>query len=117
MPKFCLFALALLAIAGAAPGRAEAAGKPIWFYRAESADGRTTFFYPSFHLRDPRVPRPPMSMLDAVGRLVLEADIVEAKAHRESLMPYLIGPQPRDLAALFTPAEIARIRARASCNG
>lgn len=119
MPKHRLSAVALLVIALSTGGRAEAgsAGKPIWFYRAESASGRATFFYPSFHLRDSRVPRPPMTMLDSVGRLVLEADILEAKTHRETLMPYLLGPTPRDLATLFTATEVARIRARAACNG
>jgi uncharacterized protein len=115
-----LYAVALLLAALiAGGGRAEAAaeGEPIWFYRAESPAGRATFFYPSFHLRDDRVPRPPIAMLDSVGRLVLEADIVAAKAHREGLMPYLVAPEPRDLATLFTAAELARIRARASCNG
>jgi hypothetical protein len=109
----------LLAALIAGAGRAEAAAerKPIWFYRAESPSGRATFFYPSFHLRDDRVPRPPIAMLDSVGRLVLEADIVAAKAHREALMPYLVAPEPRDLATLFTASEVARIRARASCNG
>jgi uncharacterized protein len=119
MPKHRLSAVALLVIALSTGGRAEAgaAGKPIWFYRAENAAGRATFFYPSFHLRDSRVPRPPMTMLDSVGRLVLEADILEAKTHRETLMPYLLGPTPRDLATLFTATEVARIRARAACNG
>jgi len=120
MPKHRLAAAALLVIAlSLVGGRAEAgaAAKPIWFYRAEDAAGRVTFFYPSFHLRDPRVPRPPMTMLDSVRSLVLEADIVAAKAHRAALMPYLLGPKPRDLATLFTAAEVARIRARADCNG
>src|SRR5262249_3458334 len=120
MPYRRLYAAALLFIALLAGGsRAEAAaeGKPIWFYRAESPAGRATFFYPSFHLRDDRVPRPPIAMLDRVGQLVLEADIVAAKAHREALMPYLIAPEARDLAALFTAPEVARIQARASCNG
>ena len=119
MPKCRLSAIiTLLVIALSTGGRAEAgvAGK-IWFYRAESASGQATFFYPSFHLRDPRVPRPPMTMLDSVRQLVLEADIVAAKAHRETLMPYLLGPEPRDLATLFTAKEVARIRARAACNG
>jgi uncharacterized protein len=120
MPCRRLYAAALLLAALlAGGGRAEAAaeGKPIWFYRAESPAGRATFFYPSFHLRDDRVPRPPIAMLDSVGHLVLEADIVAAKTHREALMPYLIAPQPRDLSALFTAPEVARIHARASCNG
>jgi hypothetical protein len=121
MFKHRLVAIALLVLALSLGGRAEAAtgaaGKPIWFYRAESAAGRVTFFYPSFHLRDPRVPRPPMTMLDSVGQLVLEADIVEAQAHRDRLTPYLLGPAPRDLTALFTPKEIARIRTHAACNG
>jgi uncharacterized protein YbaP (TraB family) len=120
MPNRRLYAVALLLaalIAGGGRVEAAVAGKPIWFYRAESPAGRTTFFYPSFHLRDERVPRPPIAMLDSVGRLVLEADIVAAKAHREALMPYLIASEPRDLAALFTAPEVARIRARASCNG
>jgi uncharacterized protein len=118
-----LLLLAFLAFAPAAwaedAGRAEddiAAG-PIRFYRAETAPGRVTFFYPSFHLRDPRVPRPPLAMLDRVHRLVLEADIVDAKAHPEALTPYIVGATPLDLGKLFTPAEIAGIRARAECNG
>lgn len=120
MPNRRFYAVALLLaalIAGGGRAEAVAEDKPIWFYRAESPAGRTTFFYPSFHLRDDRVPRPPIAMLDSVGRLVLEADIVAAKAHREALMPYLIAPESRDLAALFTAAEVARIEARASCNG
>jgi uncharacterized protein len=119
MPKCCLPAVALLCLVLSLGGRAEAGAgaKPIWFYRAESAAGQATFFYPSFHLRDSRVPRPPLTMLDSIGQLVLEADIVEAKAHRESLMPYLLGPTPRDLTTLFTAKEVARIRARAACNG
>ncbi|HJT08834.1 MAG TPA: TraB/GumN family protein [Stellaceae bacterium] len=121
MPNRRFYAVALLLLAAliAGAGRAEAAaeGKPIWFYRAESPAGRATFFYPSFHLRDARVPRPPIAMLDSVDRLVLEADIVAAKAHREAVMPYLIAPEPRDLATLFTASEVARINARASCNG
>ena len=120
MPNRRFHAVALLLaalIAGAGRAEAAAEGKPIWFYRAESPSGRATFFYPSFHLRDARVPRPPIAMLDSVDRLVLEADIVAAKAHREALMPYLIAPEPRDLTTLFTASEVARIRARASCNG
>lgn len=121
MLKHRLTAIALLVLALSLGGRAEAgsgaAGKSIWFYRAESAAGRVTFFYPSFHLRDPRVPRPPMTMLNSVRRLVLEADIVEAQAHRDRLTPYLLDPAPQDLATLFTPKEIARIRSRAACNG
>jgi len=120
MPNRRRYAVALLLaalIAGGGRAEAASAGKPIWFYRAESPSGRATFFYPSFHLRDDRVPRPPIAMLDSVGRLVLEADIVAAKAHREALMPYLVAPEPRDLATLFTASEVARIRARASCNG
>ncbi len=117
MPKHRLFAaLALAAAALAAGGRAEA-GQPIWFYRAESPAGRVTYFYPSFHLRDDRVPRPPETVLDNRTQLVLEADIAEAKAHPELLTPYMLNPQPLDLAAYFTPTEIAGIRARAACNG
>jgi uncharacterized protein len=113
-----LLAIALLA-AFAQEGRAQSDGaaKPIRFYRAESAEGRVTFFYPSFHLRDERVPRPPMAMLDRVKRLVLEADIEEAKAHPDALRPYILSPKPVDLAKLFTPAVIAGIRSRAECNG
>ncbi len=93
------------------------AGQPIWFYRAESPAGRVTYFYPSFHLRDDRVPRPPETVLDGRSQLVLEADVIEAKAHPELLASYMLNPQPLDLAAYFTPAEIAGIRARAACNG
>src|SRR6266851_967110 len=62
MPKHRLSAVALLVIALTTGGRAEAgsAGKPIWFYRVESAAGQAT---------------------------------------------------------LFTATEVARIRARAACNG
>jgi hypothetical protein len=111
------FAPALLLATILGPGGHAEAGNPVWFYRAESPAGKVTFFYPSFHLRDSRVTRPPMSMLDQVGRLVLEADVVKAKAHPERLTPYIIGPRPRDLGALFTSAEIKRIHARADCNG
>jgi uncharacterized protein YbaP (TraB family) len=100
-----------------ARAQSDAPVPPIRFYRAESADGRISFFYPSFHLRDSRVPRPPMAMLDRVKRLVLEADIVETKAHPEVLRRYILSPKPLDLARLFTPAEIAGIRSRAACNG
>src|SRR6185437_10100447 len=63
----------LLAALIAGGGRAEAVadGKPIWFYRAESPAGRATFFYPSFHLRDDRVPRPLIALLGSVDRLKL----------------------------------------------
>lgn len=93
------------------------AGEPIWFYRAESPAGRVTYFYPSFHLRDERVPRPPESVLDRRSELVLEADIGEIKAHPELLARYILSPKPVDWAALFTPAEVETIRARAQCNG
>lgn len=109
-------AAALVAAILGAGGRGEA-GQPIWFYRAESPAGRVTYFYPSFHLRDERVPRPPESVLDNRTQLVLEADIAQARAHPELLTPYMLNPQPLDLAAYFTPAEIAGIRARAACNG
>jgi uncharacterized protein len=105
--------LALVALSG---GRAEA-GEPIWFYRAESSAGRVTYFYPSFHLRDERVPRPPESVLDHRSQLVIEADITQLKAHPETLVPYILSPKPVDLAAMFTPAELDAIRARAACNG
>jgi uncharacterized protein YbaP (TraB family) len=110
--------IALLAALGpGARAQSDAAPAPIRFYRVESADRHITFFYPSFHLRDDRVPRPPMAMLDRVKRLVLEADIAEAKAHPEALTRYILSPKPLDLAKLFTPAEIAGIRSRAACNG
>lgn len=119
MPGHRLSAVTLLVLALCVGGRAEAgaAAQPIWFYRAENTAGRVTFFYPSFHLRDARVPRPPTTMLDGVGRLVLEADIVAVKTHPEAVLPYLVKAQPRDLSALFTPAQMTRIRARAACNG
>jgi uncharacterized protein YbaP (TraB family) len=106
----------LLAILTLSGGRAQA-GEPIWFYRAESTAGRVTYFYPSFHLRDERVPRPPESVLEHRSQLVIEADITQLKAHPETLMPYILNPKPVDLAAMFTPAELDAIRARAACNG
>jgi uncharacterized protein YbaP (TraB family) len=114
-----LFLTVAFLAAFAAPVRAQsdAAAKPIHFYRAESADGRVTFFYPSFHLRDARVPRPPMAMLDGVKRLVIEADIEEAKAHPQALTRYILSPTRLDLAKLFTPPVVAGIRSRAACNG
>ena len=111
-----LAAAALLVIAFGSGGRTEA-GQPIWFYRAESPAHHITYFYPSFHLRDERVPRPPEAVLDNRTQLVLEADIAQARAHPELLTPYMLNPKPLDLAAYFTPAEIAGIRARAACNG
>ncbi len=108
---------ALLLIAFAVLGGRATAGEPIWFYRAESLAGRVTYFYPSFHLRDERVPRPPDSVLDGRSELVIEADIGEIKAHPERLARYILSPKPVDLAALFTPAEVETIRARAQCNG
>ena len=115
--RFLLMVALLGALVPDARAQADAAPTAIRFYRAESADGRVTFFYPSFHLRDARVPRPPMAMLDRVKRLVLEADIAEAKAHPEALTRYILSPKPLDLAKLFTAAEIAGIRSRAACNG
>jgi uncharacterized protein len=111
--RFAAMLLIALTVCG---GRARA-GEPIWFYRAESPAARVTYFYPSFHLRDERVPRPPESVLDGRSELVLEADITEARAHPERLARYILNPKPLDLAAIFTPAEIKAIRARAACNG
>src|SRR5262249_4707081 len=112
-----LFVLAPFLAAILCPGGPADASDPIWFYRVESPAGEVTFFYPSFHLRDGRGNRPAMSMLDGVGRLVLEADVAKAREHPERLTPYIIGSRPRDLGALFTPAEIKGIHARADCNG
>jgi uncharacterized protein len=108
---------AILLIALTAFGGRARAGEPIWFYRAESTAGRVTYFYPSFHLRDERVPRPPESVLERRSELVLEADITQLKAHPEELTRYILSPKPVDLAAIFTPAELDAIRARAACNG
>jgi uncharacterized protein YbaP (TraB family) len=112
----CRFAAILLVALTVLGGRARA-GEPIWFYRAESPAGRVTYFYPSFHLRDERVPRPPESVLDRRSELVLEADITQLKAHPEELTRYILSPKPVDLAAIFTPAELDAIRARAACHG
>jgi uncharacterized protein len=114
---FLLVLVLAVALAPDARAQADAAPPAIRFYRAEGPDGRVTFFYPSFHLRDSRVPRPPMAMLDRVKRLALEADLLAAKAHPEGLRRYILSPKPLDLAKLFTPAEIAGIRSRAACNG
>jgi uncharacterized protein len=111
--RFATILLVALTVCG---GRAHA-GEPIWFYRAESPAGRVSYFYPSFHLRDERVPRPPESVLDRRAELVLEADITQLKAHPELMAQYVLSPKPVDLAAMFTPAEIETIRARAACNG
>jgi len=111
--RFAAILLVALTVLG---GRARA-GEPIWFYRAESPAGRVTYFYPSFHLRDERVPRPPESVLDRRSELVLEADITQLKAHPEELTRYILSPKPVDLAAIFTPAELDAIRARAACHG
>lgn len=116
-----LLGLLVLILSGAHASRARASDEsstaPIHFYRVVTPESRVTFFYPSFHLRDARVPRPPMAMLDRIKHLVLEADIVEAKAHPQELARYVLSPKPLDLAKLFTPAEIAGIRSRADCNG
>jgi uncharacterized protein len=110
-----LVVAAFLLIAGASA--TAAADKSIHFYRAESSAGRVSYLYPSFHLRDERIIRPPVAVLDRVKRLVVEADIVEAEQHPEKLVSFVLNPKPLDLAALFSPEEIAVIRQRAACNG
>jgi uncharacterized protein len=106
---------ALLLMAGGSV--TAAADRSIHFYRAESPAGRVSYLYPSFHLRDDRVIRPPVAVLDRVKRLVVEADIVEAERHPEKLASFIMSPQPLDLSALFSAEEIAVIRQRAACNG
>jgi uncharacterized protein YbaP (TraB family) len=108
---FALIAASLLALAPAAPA------KSVRLYRAVSPEGRTSYLYPSFHLPDERITRPSLSLLDRVKHLVIEADIADAEKHPERMVPYVLNPQPVDLAALFTPEEITVIRARALCNG
>jgi uncharacterized protein len=98
-------------------GSATAADRSIHFYRAESPAGQVSYLYPSFHLRDERIIRPPVAVLDRVKRLVIEADIVEAERHPEKLASFILSPQPLDLPALFSAEEIAVIRQRAACNG
>ena len=105
------FALCL-ALAGNA-----AAGETINFYRAESPQGRVSYFYPSFHVADDRITRPPVAVLDTMTQLVIEADIGELQKHPETMARYVVSPTPLDFAALFTPAELEVIRARAACNG
>jgi hypothetical protein len=106
---------AVLLIAGASSSAA--ADRSIHFYRAESPAGRVSYLYPSFHLRDERIIRPPVAVLDGVKRLVIEADIVEAERHPEKLVSFILSPHPLDLGALFSPEAIAVIRERAACNG
>lgn len=108
--------LAAIALA-AGTVAAAAADRSIKFYRAESAAGRVSYFYPSFHLRDDRIIRPPLAVLDPIKHLVVEADVVAVERHPEQLVPYILNPQPLDLAALFNAEEIAVIRQRAACNG
>jgi uncharacterized protein len=96
---------------------ATAAERSINFYRAQSAAGRVSYFYPSFHIKDDRVVRPPLAVLDAVKRLVIEADVAALERNPQQIVPYIVSPQPLDLAALFTAPEIAIIRERAACNG
>jgi uncharacterized protein YbaP (TraB family) len=116
MPKrqsLVLLFAALLLMAGAPA----ATDRSIHFYRAESPAGAVSYLYPSFHLRDDRIIRPPVAVLDRVKRLIVESDIVEAERHPEKLVSFILSPQPLDLAALFSAAEIAVIRQRAACNG
>ena len=110
LAAFSLLLLGLLAVP-------MAAAKPVRLYRAESPDGRLSYLYPSFHLPDDRINRPSLGLLDRVKRLVIEADIDEAQKHPEKMVPYMMSPQPVDLAALFTADEIKAIRSRALCNG
>src|SRR5258708_3797746 len=109
MVKFHALVLAHVALLLAGWGSATAAERAIHFYRAESPAGRVSYLYPSFHLRDDRIIRPPVAVLDRVKRLVVEADIVEAERHPEKLASFILSPQPLDLPALFTPAAIALI--------
>jgi len=106
-----------LALAVALAGKVAVAAEPIEFYRAESAQGRVSYFYPSFHVADDRITRPPVAVLDAMTQLVIEADIGELQKHPEAMVHYILSPAPLDLAGLFTSAEIDAIRARAACNG
>lgn len=94
-----------------------ASAKSVRLYRAESPDGHASYLYPSFHLPDERIHRPSLGLLDRVKRLVIEADVDEATKHPEKMVPYIVSPQPVDLASLFTPDEVKVIRARALCNG
>jgi len=117
MPRaFVLIAALLTALFAALPG-VPAAANGVRIYRIESADGHVSWAYPSFHLPDERVIRPSMTLFDRVNRLVIEADVGEIEKHPEKLKPYILNPQPLDLAALFTPQELEVIRARARCNG
>ena len=109
------FLLVLLALSFSA--WTPAAAKSVRLYRAESPEGRASYLYPSFHLPDERINRPSLGLLDRVKRLVIEADIDEMEKHPEKFVSYMLSPQPVDLAALFTPEEIAVIRDRARCNG
>lgn len=119
MPSHRGFILSMglwLALCPALAGKAVAA-EPIQFYRAESPQGRVSYFYPSFHIADARITRPPVAVLGAVKQLVIEADIGELQKHPETMVHYILSPAPLDLAGLFTPAELDTIRARAACNG
>ncbi len=109
--SFALIAASLLAFAPAAPA------KSVRLYRALSPEGKASYLYPSFHLPDERIIRPSLTLLDRVKHLVIEADIADAEKHPERMVPYVLSPQPVDLAGLFTPEEINVIRARALCNG
>jgi uncharacterized protein YbaP (TraB family) len=111
-----LLALFVLLVLLSGPGPAIA--EPVLrFYRVENPQGRVSYFYPSFHLKDERIVRPPTAVLDAVKRLVIEADVAELERNPQKLVPYIVSPRPLDLAALFTAQQIAVIRARAACNG
>jgi len=113
LPILFLFIL----IAGSLLGLAPAPAKSVRLYRALSPEGRVSYLYPSFHLPDPRIIRPSLTLLDRVKQLVIEADVADAEKHPERMVPYVMSPQPVDLAGLFTPEEVKVIRARALCNG
>jgi uncharacterized protein len=105
--------LALLTVC-AAPADAS---DPVWFYRAESLRGAITYLYPSDHLNDTRVRRPPEWVLDQRSKLVLETTTDQLEANSERAMSYVLSPTSVDLQAYFTQSEIDTIRARLTCHG
>ncbi|HEV2551931.1 MAG TPA: TraB/GumN family protein [Stellaceae bacterium] len=93
------------------------ASDPVWFYRAESPRGAITYLYPSDHLNDARVRRPPEWIVDQRSKLVLEVTTDQLEANTEMAMSYILSPTPVELHAYFTESEIDTIRARLTCHG
>ena len=84
-------------------GSATAADRSIHFYRAESPAGQVSHLYPSFHLRDERIIRPPVAVptAEAYRRLDAARNGTPSRSRATSAsLAAVDAVQRRDFAAL-----------------